>query len=74
MSWLCGLDAGLTGEVVGSNPGHEMEELGRSSHKPLPHPIQVQKGYLAIGRDGKCCVIDYGVPNRLHTGVWPPGV
>ena len=29
-------------KVVGSIPSHGMEELGRSSYKPLPHPTQVQ--------------------------------
>ena len=28
-------------KVMGSNPGHGTEELGRSSCKPLPHPTQV---------------------------------
>ena len=31
-----------TRKVVGSIPSHSMEELGRSSCKPLPLPTQVQ--------------------------------
>ena len=45
-------------KVVGSNPGRDMDELGRSSCKPLPHPTQVLKGYLAIGDDGDCRVLN----------------
>ena len=30
-----------TRKVVGSNPGHGTEKLGKFSCKPLPHPTQV---------------------------------
>ena len=60
--------------VVGSDSGND---IGIWADPPLNcccTPPMCKKGYLAIGRDGKCCVIDDGAPNRLHTGIWPPGV
>ena len=43
--YLCGVDNTMGSHTqflfVGSNPSHDMEELGRSSCKLLPHPTQV---------------------------------
>ena len=51
----------LARKVMGSIPSHGMEELGRSSCKPLPHPTQVQwvlgnsdANRTALDRSGPC--------------------
>ena len=47
---------------VGTITSHGMEELGRSSYKPLTHPTPVHwvigNRYLAIGDDGNCRVLN----------------